>query len=895
MLSRTARASRIGGSRLAMLPVAVAVVAVALTAVRASADASTLFVDQGNPACSDSGTGTEDVPYCTIVRAATRAIAGQTVVVSSGTYSGQVTVTNSGTPGAPIVFEPAAGASVTVTSPTKGFSVSGKTWIVIRGFSIRNTDSYAVYLATASNVTVSDNEVSYSGQPVDGQTSYGIYVKGTTDSVVSGNSVHHNTNSGIYLVSGSTRVDVRDNVTFANARQYTRAAAGIDVRSSGNTVAGNVSFGNEDTGIQFYSGGGNSLIYNNVAYDNGDHGIDNLNAPGQVIVSNTVFRNTTAGINVEGTSSGATLANNISVDNALTNTFGQKGNIRVDSNSVAGTTLDHDLVYLSSPGTMMLWGSTKYSSLAAFRAATGEEANGIEADPRWQAPRAGDFHLAAGSPAIDSANSSAPGQPGADAEGNPRVDDPGTPDTGMGVRTFDDRGAYEHQPSGFNLPPVALPDAATTQQDTAVTVEVLANDSDPNRDPLSVSSVGSPQDGTAVVDPEGTITYTPAAGYSGPDTFTYTVSDGRGGTASASVAVEVTFVDEGNTPPQASDDAATTSEDTAVTVEVLANDTDPDGDPLSASSVGSPQHGAATADPSGTITYTPDPNVSGPDGFTYTVSDGRGGTASATVAVEVTPVDDPPTANPHSVSTDQEVALPVTLTGSDPDGSPVGFQVTALPANGTLYEGSGTSGHQVAPSELPYPLSGDIVTYAPGAGYTGPDSFSFAAHDASQASSPAAVSITVRSTNLVGNPGFETNTSGWNVSGNASVTLARVSGGHSGSWAAALTNTGTAATSCTLNDSPNWVATTTAGTYQAKVWVRADTDGAILQLRLREYNGSTFVGSASAQVTLSTAWQLVTVSYVPGAPGTSNIDFNAYRNNTPPGSCFYADDVSISR
>jgi hypothetical protein len=407
--------------------------------------------------------------------------------------------------------------------------------------------------------------------------------------------------------------------------------------------------------------------------------------------------------------------------------------------------------------------------------------------------------------------------------------------------------------------------------------------------------VGSPQNGTATADPSGTITYTPAPGFSGLDSFNYTVSDGLGGTASATVVVEVTFVDEGNTPPQASDDAATTPEDSGVAVEVLANDTDPDGDQLSVSSVGSPQNGTATADPSGTISYTPAPDFSGPDGFTYTVSDGRGGTASASVAVEVTAVNDPPTANPQSVSTDEGVALSVTLTGSDPEGSAVGFRITALPTDGTLHEGSDAAGHQIATSELPYTLPGATVTYAPAAGYTGPDSFSFAAHDGSQAGSPAAVSITVRSTNLVGNPGFETNTSGWNTSGNANVTLTRVSGGHSGDWAAALTNTGTTNTTCTLNDSPNWVATTSAGTYTAKLWARADVSGRVLQLKLREYSGSTFVGSASAQITLSTSWQMVTVSYVPGAPGSSNIDLNASTASAPPGTCFYADDVSISR
>jgi hypothetical protein len=95
---------------------------------------------------------------------------------------------------------------------------------------------------------------------------------------------------------------------------------------------------------------------------------------------------------------------------------------------------------------MIDWAGAKYSSLAAFQAATGREPRGIQADPRFQLPGAANFHLLAGSPAIDSADSGASGQPTTDADGNGRVDDPATPNTGVGPRTFDDRGAYEFQP-----------------------------------------------------------------------------------------------------------------------------------------------------------------------------------------------------------------------------------------------------------------------------------------------------------------------------------------------------------------------------------------------------------------------------------------------------------------
>ena len=148
--------------------------------------------------------------------------------------------------------------------------------------------------------------------------------------------------------------------------------------------------------------------------------------------------------------------------------------------------------------------------------------------------------------------------------------------------------------------------------------------------------------------------------------------------------------------------------------------------------------------------------------------------------------------------------------------------------------------------------------------------------------------------NLVTNPGFETDTSGWNTSGSsAGVVLTRVSGGHSGNWAAQMNNTAsTTGTYAALQDSPNWVVTTSAGTYTGTMWVRADTAGAVFKLKFQEYSGSTLVGSAVTQVTLTTSWQQVTVTYTTKSPG-STLDFQSYVSNPAPGNAFYADDVSI--
>jgi PKD repeat protein len=158
------------------------------------------------------------------------------------------------------------------------------------------------------------------------------------------------------------------------------------------------------------------------------------------------------------------------------------------------------------------------------------------------------------------------------------------------------------------------------------------------------------------------------------------------------------------------------------------------------------------------------------------------------------------------------------------------------------------------------------------------------------------VSATSAVVNLVGNPGFEASTSGWATSGGPAIVLTRAEGGHSGAWAAQVTNTGAGASaSCTLNDSPNWARTTQTGTYHGSLWVRAPAPGATLKLKFREYQGSTLVGSKDATVTLTTAWQQVQMSYAVVAPGSSTLDFIAYTSNAPPGVCFLADDATVTR
>jgi Big-like domain-containing protein len=184
-----------------------------------------------------------------------------------------------------------------------------------------------------------------------------------------------------------------------------------------------------------------------------------------------------------------------------------------------------------------------------------------------------------------------------------------------------------------NRAPDAVNDAATTQRNTPVAIPVLANDTDPDGDPLAVTGASDPPHGTAAVNQNGTITYTPDAGYTGGDSFTYSISDGRGGTDTATVSVTVNAPP--NTAPTAVDDAATTPEGTAVTINVVANDTDPDGNSLTVTAVTQPGHGTATNNANGTVTYTPTAGYVGTDGFDYTISDGQGGSDTGHVNLSV--------------------------------------------------------------------------------------------------------------------------------------------------------------------------------------------------------------------------------------------------------------------
>ena len=160
--------------------------------------------------------------------------------------------------------------------------------------------------------------------------------------------------------------------------------------------------------------------------------------------------------------------------------------------------------------------------------------------------------------------------------------------------------------------PVAVNDTATTTEDAAVSGNVLTNDTDVDAGTTLTATLGtSPANGTVTLAANGAFTYTPNANFNGTDAFTYTASDG---TAVSNIATVTITVGAVNDAPIAVDDAATTAEETAVSGNVLTNDTDVDtGTTLTAMLGASPAHGTLTLAANGAFTYTPSTNFNGTD------------------------------------------------------------------------------------------------------------------------------------------------------------------------------------------------------------------------------------------------------------------------------------------
>ncbi|MEP7018176.1 MAG: right-handed parallel beta-helix repeat-containing protein, partial [Actinomycetota bacterium] len=509
-----------------------------------AAPVTALYVDRTVSACSDSGSGTQSAPFCTIAKGVSKLSPGMELDIGNGTYAETIKPGVSGTSSAGLLVTAWPGRSPVIgAGVANGAFVSGRSYITISNLTFTGTSKDGINVTNSDHITISGNRVTASGKPAQSLTAPGISLRGSSASLVTGNTSDHNSDHGILVTSGSTTSTVSYNETSWNANGWQRNANGIDVISAGNTIIGNVAHDNEDSGLQFYPGGNNNLATLNVLYNNGDHGIDNLNVTGGRLIGNTVYHNCTTGINVEGTSGNFVVGNNVAVDNAVYPAYNgiscsrRKGNIGIWDSAPATTTVDHNLVRLTKAGTMYVFGSS-YTSLSAMQAATGQEKAGVQADPKFVSTVGNNLQLTEGSAAIDRADSGLTGEQPADILGNPRVRDPNVSNTfAAGPRRYDDLGAYEFQPTVPALAPVA---ALSVTPASGVAPLGVTADASGSADPQgqSLSYAFNFGDGTSLAAQAGagaTHSYTSAGTY----TLKVTVTNTSGLSATATAAVSV--------------------------------------------------------------------------------------------------------------------------------------------------------------------------------------------------------------------------------------------------------------------------------------------------------------------------------------------------------------------
>jgi VCBS repeat-containing protein len=299
-------------------------------------------------------------------------------------------------------------------------------------------------------------------------------------------------------------------------------------------------------------------------------------------------------------------------------------------------------------------------------------------------------------------------------------------------RVSDGNGGVTTGTVSVNVSPVN--DAPTTsnatygiQEDGSIGGRVQASDVDGDTLTFGLTPNGSPAHGTVTFNPDGTFNYVPATNYNGSDAFTYTVSDGKGGTTTGTVTINVAAA---NDAPTTSGGTATGNEDTAITGQLAASDVDGDALTFGLAQNGAPAHGTVTVNPNGSYTYTPAANFNGTDSFTYQVSDGKGGTTLGTITVGVNPVNDAPTTSSATVAGQEDGSITGRVTGNDVDGDTLTFALDGAPANGAVtFNPDGT------------------FSYVPAPNFNGTDSFTYSVSDGQGGTTTGTVSVNVAAVN----------------------------------------------------------------------------------------------------------------------------------------------------
>jgi PKD repeat protein len=474
------------------------------------ATVTTIYVDNANRNCSDSGTGTAAVPFCTIQAAANAAEPGQTVMVSPNAnvldprsfadYSEDVTITRSGTPGDPITF-------------TTGSPWQGSAW--------GDSSLAMVYIQPSGSQPLTD----------------GFTLSGVHDVVINGFGVYGTTNDGV-AITDSSDITVNQVQLGSDGPQFTDPngtppQVGINVAGSGSGVT--ISRDGLDgtaSAVQIGSGVSDAEVTTNQFEENTGSEVSVTGATGTDITSNS-WDNADCQpvVAVSGSSTKTTIENN--TINGVCTDASAPAEISVAADSTSGTKLDYNMPYRSNSTPLYSWGGTSYSSPADLNAATGQGAHDIDATAVNTDPSTWEPITPA---AINSADADAPGELSTDIDGFPRIYDPLVPVTGTGSGDYD-RGAYEV------LDPLALypgdmdPFLSASQMPvgSTVTAEIKPQDDVWSSDLTESIDFG---DGSAPVTPvNGSATHT----YSAIGTYTVTasVSDAYGGKSTSTETLDV--------------------------------------------------------------------------------------------------------------------------------------------------------------------------------------------------------------------------------------------------------------------------------------------------------------------------------------------------------------------
>ncbi|WP_444994749.1 Ig-like domain-containing protein [Aliikangiella sp. IMCC44359] len=306
---------------------------------------------------------------------------------------------------------------------------------------------------------------------------------------------------------------------------------------------------------------------------------------------------------------------------------------------------------------------------------------------------------------------------------------------------FSDGTTYDLM-SLINYPPVAQSDSFTGDTDTNITGNLLADngngvDSDPDGGVLTVvAGAFSTSHGSVVISANGDFAYTPDTGYVGVDTFSYTLEDDHGNSSQGHVSLVLNHP-EANTVPVGADDSVVTDEDTAIIIDVLANDSDPDNDSLSVSISTNPLNATLVVNADNTITYTPNNNYNGVDSFSYRVDDGRGGTFTSNVTVTVNAINDNPEAHDDVFRARTDTVVVGNVIADNGNGFDYDLDGDAI----SVIAGTYSTSH----GSVVISTNGDF-TYTPNTGYAGTDSFTYTLEDANGGSRVGTVMLTLSDT-----------------------------------------------------------------------------------------------------------------------------------------------------